>query len=231
MSRIYQDGTYLENNPTWHIEHSPWKAKQIIKMIERNNLQPDTICEVGCGAGEILAQLSQQLTDNINYSGYEISEQAYGLCQKRASENIYFYQENLLEREDQFFDIVMAIDVFEHVEDYFGFLRKLKTKGRYKIFHIPLEISVQTVLRGTAMPQRRKSVGHLHYFTKENALMALEECGYKIKDYFYTPSSVDLPSREVRQNSLKLPRKVLFSFNQDLAVRLLGGFSLMVLAE
>jgi hypothetical protein len=73
------------------------------------------------------------------------------------------------------FDIVMAIDVFEHVEDYFGFLRKLRGKAEYKIFHIPLELSVQSVLRSSIIIEGRKSVGHIHYFTKETALETLKD--------------------------------------------------------
>ena len=79
----------------------------------------------------------------------------------------------------------MAIDVFEHVEDYFGFLRKLREKAEYKIFHIPLDLSVQTVLRSSPIIKGRKSVGHIHYFTKETALETLKDTGYEIIDYFY----------------------------------------------
>ncbi|MDX9745689.1 MAG: hypothetical protein WCX84_00020 [Syntrophales bacterium] len=93
------------------------------------------------------------------------------------------------------FDIVMAIDVFEHVEDCFGFLRKLKEKAEYKIFHIPLDLSVQTVLRSFPIIHGRKSVGHIHYFTKETALETLKDTGYLIIDYFYTGGSLELPNR------------------------------------
>jgi hypothetical protein len=32
--KIYteENSEYLKNHPTWHIEDSPWKAKQIIKI-------------------------------------------------------------------------------------------------------------------------------------------------------------------------------------------------------
>ena len=53
----YNDGGYLSENPDWHVGDSPWKAQQIHKIIDRNKLSPRTICEVGCGAGEILRQL------------------------------------------------------------------------------------------------------------------------------------------------------------------------------
>jgi hypothetical protein len=129
------------------------------------------------------------------------------------------------------FDIVMAIDVFEHVEDYFGFLRKLRGKAEYKIFHIPLELSVQSVLRSSIIIEGRKSVGHIHYFTKETALETLKDTGHEIIDYFYTGNSLELPNRGWKANLMKVPIRLAFFVNKDLAVRILGGFSLMVLAK
>ena len=80
--KIYTQCEYLKKNPTWHIEDSPWKAEHLIKIITRNHLQPNSICEIGCGAGEILNQLHSKLPHHIKYCGYEISAQAYSLCQK-----------------------------------------------------------------------------------------------------------------------------------------------------
>lgn len=127
--------------------------------------------------------------------------------------------------------MVLAIDVFEHVEDYFGFLRKLWEKAEYKIFHIPLDLSVQTVFRSSPILKERKTVGHIHYFTKETALETLKDTGYSIIDHFYTGGSLELPNRGWRANLLRIPRKLAFSLNKDLSVRLLGGYSLMVLAK
>jgi len=142
-----------------------------------------------------------------------------------------FNLSDLLKENTEHFDVVMAIDVFEHVEDYFDFLRKLKEKAEYKIFHIPLDLSVQTVLRSTPIIKGRKSVGHIHYFTKETALETLKDTGYEIVDYFYTGGSLELPNRGWKANLLKVPRKLAFSVNNDLAVRILGGYSLLVLAK
>ena len=232
MTQIYEDGTYLHNNPTWHEEDSPWKAKQVIKIIKSNSLNPRTICEIGCGAGEILNQLSEHYNNgNREFIGYEISPQAFELCRKKSKANLTFKLTDLLKDDAAHFDIVMAIDVFEHVEDYFGFLRMLKEKAEYKIFHIPLDLSVQTVLRSSPIITWRKSVGHVHYFTKETALETLKDTGYSIIDYFYTRGSLELPSIGRKAYILRITRKLAFSLNQDLAVRLLGGFSLMVLAK
>lgn len=231
VTKIYEDGTYLNNNPSWHEQDSPWKAKQIRKIIEKNALKPKRICEIGCGAGEILNQLSEQYTDAHEFFGYEISPQAFELCRKKTKNNLSFKLSDLLVDSSEHFDIVMAIDVFEHVEDYFGFLRKLKEKADYKIFHIPLDLSVQTVLRSSPIIKSRRLVGHLHYFTKATALETLKDTGYEIIDFFYTQGSSELPNRGWKANLLKLPRRFVFSVNSDFAVRLLGGYSLMVLAK
>jgi cyclopropane fatty-acyl-phospholipid synthase-like methyltransferase len=228
---IYSDGTYLTNNPSWHEEDSQWKAKQITKIIKKNNVNPKTICEIGCGAGEILNCLSDSFDNEVMLSGYEISPQAFNICKSKQKNNLSFLLRDFFDEEDSIFDVLMAIDVFEHVENYVGFLKEFKKRGTYKIFHIPLDLSVQTVLRSDPILKERKTAGHLHYFTKETALATLKDTGYEIVDYFYTNSSIDLPNRGWKANLLKVPRKIFFLINQDIAVRVLGGFSLLVLAK
>ena len=125
----------------------------------------------------------------------------------------------------------MAIDVFEHVEDYFGFLRKLRTKGRYKIFHIPLELSAQQVLRGSPLLDARRSVGHIHHFSKDTALATLEDCGYRVLDHFYTSGRTDLGGMGWKSQLMRLPRHALYRMSPDAAARVLGGYSLLALAQ
>ena len=231
MQKVYDNGRYLENNPEWHEEDAVWKARKILAIINGNNLSPATICEIGCGAGEILNQLSMQLAKDVKFFGYDISHQAYAICQKKTKENLRFFLTDLLKEDEAFFDVVMAIDVFEHVEEYFTFLRQLKNKGVYKIFHIPLDLSVQNVLRSSPIMNKRETSYHIHYFTKETALATLEDTEYEILDYFYTGSSIEQPNLGWKASLMKVPRKLLFSITQDLTVRILGGFSLMVLTK
>jgi hypothetical protein len=230
MDTIYTDGTYLRNNPDWHVDDSPWKAKHIARILERNRLAPMSVCEVGCGGGEILRSLSTELDPRATFHGYEISPVAFSICSKKADDKFRFKLANLLE-EEAHFDLVMAIDVFEHVEDYFGFLRKLRTKARYKLFHIPLEMSVLEVARAKPIMHQRRSVGHIHYYSKETALAALEDTGYRIIDHFYTSGRTDLGHLGWKSRLMKWPRHALYALNPDWAARWLGGYSLLVLAE
>jgi hypothetical protein len=229
-STIYTDskGEYLQNNPSWHTEDSNWKAGQILKMLDRNNVRPQTVTEVGCGAGEILVQLASKLPSSVKFQGLEVSPDAYAFCKNRESENISFKLSGINEF-DGYSDLLLVIDVFEHVDDYIGFIKSCKSKAQLKLFHIPLDISVLALLRGHLL-RTRQNVGHIHYFTKATALATIKDCGYNIKDFFYTPASVEL-SRTFKSKLAKVPRSLLYKIKEDMAANLLGGYSLMVLAE
>src|SRR5258708_1920520 len=104
---IYTDATYLNKNPSWHVEDSAWKARQVLRMLERHNLKPQTICEVGCGAGEILAQLRDATTEEVQLSGYEISPQAFELCRRREGRRLRFFLKDFLEESGRSFDVLL----------------------------------------------------------------------------------------------------------------------------
>lgn len=223
---------YLHANPTWHIEDSPWKATQIIKLVTRNNLQPATIAEIGCGAGEILNQLHQRMgDDHIEFSGYEIAPDAYKLAQTRGKKRLHFYHEDLLQN-DKAFDLLLMMDVFEHVEDYIGFVRKCNSKATYKIYHIPLDMNIWSVF--TNYPaSARKQIGHLHYFMKDTALATLTDAGQEIVDWFYTPAAFEVNNKglNLTGNILQLLRRFFYKIKPDFAVKVFGGFSLIVLTR
>ena len=227
---VYITGQYLEKNPTWHIGESPWKVRHILPMLQRHHLVPNTVCEVGCGAGEVLRLLQGSMSDACTFWGYDISPQAIALCQEKANERLHFKVADFRQEQDVFFDLLLVLDVIEHLEDYFSFLRDIQPKGCYKLFHIPLEVSVQGVLRNNIFMQTRELYGHLHHFTKETALRTLEDVGYEVLDYSYSPE-YEMPTITRQTNLMKLPRKLFYALHQDLAVRILGGFRLLVLAK
>ena len=139
MKEMYEGELYAEKNPTWHEEDAPWKAGHIERMIKRNKIPNDTMCEVGCGTGEILLTLGKAFPA-ATLSGYEISPQSFSRAVQKETPSTKFYLKDLLSESDLHFDLVLAIDVIEHVEDYISFIKKLKTFATFKIFHIPLDL-------------------------------------------------------------------------------------------
>lgn len=243
----YTSGEYLLKNPRWHADESPWKAKYVLQMIARNNLAPETICDVGCGAGELLRLVHEGLHGQCRCWGYDISPQAFARSRHLASERLQFKLADIRQEDGAHFDLILLMDVFEHLEDYLGFLRDLRPKAEYKIIHIPLDISVRTVLLGK-LCDFRAAYGHLHHFTKEVALETLRDVGYEVVDYAYTwqQNSLRYVWNEHRSNpgrlarklagffaraTLTLPARLLFAMHQDWAARIAGQWRLLVLAK
>lgn len=231
MASIYEDGTYLQKNPDWHEGDSSWKSVQVKHILSRNKLVPKIICDVGCGTGEVLRQLAADGPASAQYVGYDISPQAIEIAKRKEQWNLGFRLGNLPAPEEERFDLVICMDVFEHVENYFSFLRDVRDIATYKVFHIPLDLSVQTVLRKGALLQRRSDIGHIHYFTKEVALAILRDTGYEVVDNFYTHKFCDGRQVGLFNNILKLFLKTLFAVQEDFAARVVGFSSLMVLAK
>lgn len=229
-SEIYKDGTYLERNNSWHVEESPFKAKYILRLLDRNRVEPQMICEVGCGAGEVLRQLQSKMGTRCEFWGYDISPQALELSKPRANAKLHFRLSDFAVEQTPSFDLILVLDVIEHLEDYFSFLRQIRSRGLYKLFHLPLDISAQAVVRRSGMMKRRLDHAHLHYFTKELGLQVLADTGYEIVDWLYAPRSNEIGPRLI-QKLFRAPRSIFYGIHPDLAVRVLGGYSLMVLAR
>src|SRR4028118_961367 len=96
IKNIYVDGGYLEHNPTWSEEDSPWKANLIFNMMQKNAIQPRTVIEVGCGAGRILKELSLKTPSAASYTGYDISPQAIAIAKKKENDLLRFHKEDFL---------------------------------------------------------------------------------------------------------------------------------------
>jgi hypothetical protein len=134
------------------------------------------------------------------------------------------------------------------MEDYFNFLREIKPKSQYKIVQLPMDISVRSIL-GRKLTKFRDTYGHIHYFTKELALRIFKDIGYEVVDYFYTYESVEnlpISSDELEAGFLKRLRrrlgkmkrgilksrdKLCFAIHEDLAVRILGRWRLLILIK
>jgi SAM-dependent methyltransferase len=231
-NEIYVNGEYFSNNPDWDVADAGWKTDVIVDLLLRNKVSPKQVIEVGCGAGENLVELSKKDKGIETLAGYDISPQAIGLANKKATDKISLYNEDITVKESIHADLMMAIDVVEHVDDYYGFLRKLKTKSDWFVFHIPLDLSCRTVMKPHVLLQQRQSVGHVHYYSKEMVEWALQDTGFEIIDWVYTKPVVDVQTPDSLKRFIKkILRNMSFAINKDWSVKKWGGYSMMILAK
>ncbi len=225
----YTDGEYLRENPTWHVEDGERKAGYVLEMVGAAGLKPRRVCDVGCGGGEILSILSRELPSPLSCEGFDISPQAIAIARKRERPGLRFHRGDFTGESGEACDLLLVIDVVEHVPDFRRFLRDLRGRGARTIFHIPLELNAANVIR-RRLAVKREAVGHLHFFTRRSALRELEDAGYRVVRWSYTPEAVDAP-RSWKARMMVGPRKLLFAAAPAFTTRTLGGYSLLVLAE
>jgi SAM-dependent methyltransferase len=229
LRQIYDDGSYLESNKNWHQEDSPYKAKLVLKAISRNDLKFNSCADVGCGAG-LVTELVAEKFPSAQFEGFELSHDVKEFWnQRQRLNNLTFKIENLLDSEQQY-DLIICLDVFEHIEDYFGFLRSLRTKGKYFIFNIPLDMSVMKIVT-PGIKFARQEVGHLHYFNQYSALQTLLDTGYKIHDSYLSSIFTSTMPRNIRQAAILPIRLMSLVFGKKIASTLFGGISLVVTAS
>jgi hypothetical protein len=227
--KLYTNGRYLEQNPAWDREDSPWKADQVEGILRLNRIEPGSICEVGCGAGGVLAALRLRYPDN-EMAGYDISPHAAHFWQHHAGLNIDFQVGDFLADVDCF-DTILLLDVLEHLADPHTFLSRIKTRAKHFVIHFPLDLSASSVLRESPLLVARRKVGHIHYFTRGLALELLDESGFAVVENHYTGAAFNTPQAGFKTRLAELPRRIAYALNKELGVRLLGGETLMVLAK
>jgi hypothetical protein len=223
-AKQYVDGRYLEaTGGTWHLEDSPFKAKYVDLLVKRNGLRPADACEIGCGAGGVLNELHAKWPET-EFVGYEISPQAHELSKQFAKPRLQFQLGDGLATPERY-DVALVMDVVEHVEDCFDFLRRVRTKGKFQVYHIPLELNCSTMMRDILA--RGFALGHIHHYTIDTALATLRYTGHEVIDWMLTPVALER-GKLGRTQVTNLVRRLLPA---RLCSRLLGGYSLMALCR
>ena len=227
---MYTDGTYQAQNPGLHRADSEWKAKEVASLLRKHQLQPATIVEVGTGAGTVLDELSKIEPKIKQLSGFDISRFAIEEARKIDNPRLRFEVGEL--PGDSTAELILMLDVVEHVDDIYSFLRKMRPHAEYFIFHIPLDLSCRTILKPHIMLQQRNEVGHIHYFSKEMVLWAMRDTGYEVIDWNYTKPVTDCnPSPTFFRGLKKGLRNLSFNIHEDLSVKLWGGYSMLLLLK
>lgn len=228
MNDIYNDNTYLQNNPDWHSEDAPFKAEKIMELLKQYPVSFSNVCDIGCGSGEVLVQLSKKMPAHIQMTGYDISTAAIEMAKPKETSSLHFQCGNIAETKENF-DLLLVMDVIEHLTDYFSFLNDISHKGRYTIFHIPLDMCVWSLFREQMLIESKQRVGHIHNFTEDFIKDILKDYGFNIKAQIYTEPGFE--NITTKQKIINFIRKSLFKMNKKFSSKLLGGYSVLILAE
>jgi len=222
---------YTYDTPRENMEDAQWKAGYIKRFIQMIPPKPIVhICDIGCGTGLVLKSLKDVMDTPAIYSGFDISEEAIAIAEEYTDRYVKFYCEDYTSNPKNP-DVVLLIDVIEHVEDPYAFIKKIRDTSRYVIFHIPLENHCLSMLYPKFQQGQHDKVGHLHYYTRDTALQLLKDCGCEIICWEYTDAYTLSRTHGFKDAILKPVQKILFAISPDHASQIVGGVSLMVLCK
>ena len=131
----------------------------------------NSILEIGCGSGRVLAYFKEKF--NINKAiGIDISERAITFAKKQHPDCNFLVHEadkEVLPFKDREIDIVILCDIVEHVGDYDNLIKESIRISKHVVIKVPLEGTIlQFVLtlfgRKTALNKKHEK-GHIHAFT------------------------------------------------------------------
>jgi SAM-dependent methyltransferase len=226
---VQYEADYAELNPGWHVEDAEDKTTAVLKSMQRASLRPRSICDVGCGAGDVLARLHRTLRTE-RAVGYDISQRAVELASRHAADGLRFVA-GRVEPDVQPFDVMLLLDVVEHVPDPVSFLISLRHVAPHAIMNIPLELSVLKVLSPNSLARGRRALGHVHYFNESVVYELLCEADYSITDVWFSPPGTGRVVRDRRRRALRVAQRAATRIGPRIAARTIGGSSLMVVAS
>jgi SAM-dependent methyltransferase len=224
----YVGGDYGAANPDWHRSDSPYKEAQLARVLERNGLVPRRVADLGTGVGEVPYLLAERFPAAAVVA-YDVAPEAIAAAREHPRVD---YRVGEFPDDGERFDLLLLMDVIEHVVDPVAFLRRAGSYAQHVALHIPLDLSLEWLWKGTPLVEERRSVGHLHHFNRELALEVLRDGGLDVVDWDYTPWGIDLSTPGRRSTRIeKRLRQAAFRARPDLYARAARGVSLLALAR
>jgi 2-polyprenyl-3-methyl-5-hydroxy-6-metoxy-1,4-benzoquinol methylase len=153
------------------------------------------VLDIGCNTGELLGDLDKQF--QINGMGIDLNAQAIGIAQK-SFPPIKFIEGNFLRMEIKGeFDLILAVEVIEHIEEFKEFLNKvyslLSKKGLF-ILSTPNQKAYFTKIRKFLL-NIKDDPTHLREFSVGQLEEILSSNNFKIIQVFTAPSGIPLLGR------------------------------------
>ena len=232
MENRYTDGTYLSQNPSWHSEDAPWKLAHILRALQEAGLASfSNVLDAGCGSGDIVKSWAAK-APHIKFIGWDISPQAYELALRNAPSNVRFVKGQNPPKE--LFDLALAIDVIEHLEDPAAWLAHVATCVPYLVLHVPLDLSFRSRLNPQLLEDEKKAVGHIQFFTSHSLKKFLRAQHFQILSAHYTNKYVERPPKLTRFKSrvgMCIRKAAHYLLPRAWAAYLIGGYSLMLVVR
>lgn len=222
---------YLIKNPNMHLEDSLQKVRQA-ELVIPPKIKVDSLLDVACGAGMITIEMAKRLKTSNNV-GIDISRMMINKAKEldksklidwRVSDIFKYNPKNK-------FDVVLCMDILEHVKDDLMFLKKVSSLGKYILIKTPLEKSTFSkflVKFNIYDPweDTNERYGHVHHYDERDLLVLFSKSNLKV----IKSVSVPMPKRsKFVWEIFRLLFYPISLFSMNKMVQISGGFKIIFL--
>lgn len=167
-------------------------------MKELRRLEFRSVFDVGCGEGALLRMIKEAYPQ-VELAGSDLSETALASCRNQFPNGKIFRLD--IEKDDVAtfsYDLVISVQVLEHLNDDIMALKKLAAMSRkYVLINVP----------GGKLDEHAKTVGHYRHYTKRLLVKRMEQAGIRVIRVF--ACGWPFQSLVYRQLVRRLPRRTV----------------------
>jgi cyclopropane fatty-acyl-phospholipid synthase-like methyltransferase len=193
-----------------------------------------SVLEVGCGNGAFLWPFSEAVAQNgvrPVLHGIDIAANAIDEAQQVGGANPPRFICSSLESHPGEYDLVLAIDVVEHVPCPLTFLSELRRFAPTLLLHLPIEHSILHLMTRRPTASYR-AYRHIHFFSLESARLLIQEAGWQVKGVRH--SAADAATLKLQSSPLlRVARSARYLAYKAMprATTIVAGGSVMVWCE
>jgi SAM-dependent methyltransferase len=192
----------------WRAIGARSKAAHVMALCERAGLAPQTVVEIGCGDGAVLAEMAAR---GWVVDGFELAENAASAARSRGvARRVERFDGEHVPAENNEYDLAVLSHVLEHVPDPLPLLKEAARVAPNVLVEVPLEDNRSA--RRAKKRELSEAAGHLHAFNRADVLRLMTEAGLQRRGEVTDPLPYEhhaFFSGAVRGSAKWLVRKVM----------------------
>ncbi len=162
----------------WRALGALGKADHVIELCARGNLRPQSVLDVGCGDGALLAELSRRGFGGT-LTGLELSGAAVAIARARPGiHRVEQFDGSRLPAQAGEYDLGILSHVLEHVPDPTALLAEVARACRAVVIEVPLEANVSA--RRASKRAHADEIGHLRSLARSAARAIVADAGLRV---------------------------------------------------
>ncbi|OGO23740.1 MAG: hypothetical protein A2144_05185 [Chloroflexi bacterium RBG_16_50_9] len=203
VKNLFLKDEYVTKTASLHEEESEWKIGKIVPLVDKFVHQIKkrelSILDVGGGAGLILSAISARIESNhgikVNKYALDLSPHMLEIQRKRNPDIVKTLNEDIRKTSlgNKEIDLILLIDVLEHIPNPTEALKELKRISRFSILKVPLEdclvLAVWNYLNmGRPRKYDRKTYGHINIYNFKRLKHEIETHAGKLLNCHFSPT-------------------------------------------